>query len=339
MKRRLQNKVAESAWTLPAASVIATLLWWLPQGHYSTDYLLGWIVCAVTTFLVLQVSDSNSLMRIRSSLNVAVYMLLMGACGFLHALSIGSILALWLVFAYFALFRSFDDRRSAATVFYTGVCLSLGSLFWGPMLLLLSVVIWSLLIYMRSISFRTAMALLLGCLLPYWIWAAVATLQWDFSALLVHHIAIFQPFHEPFYWQWMIELAQTSDWAGFTAGVGDFFASLWQRHAPELVASLYVTLLGLTGFIHYLFKSYDDTIRVRMYYYTILLTQAVLAFWLLMQPTFFNELFPMLILSTAPAAAHFFALRRTWLSNVWFCICALLFVGVAVICLFPGFIL
>lgn len=53
MKRRFQNRIAESAVTLPAVCVATTLLWWLPQGAYSTDYLLGWLLCALTAYAVI----------------------------------------------------------------------------------------------------------------------------------------------------------------------------------------------------------------------------------------------------------------------------------------------
>ena len=46
MRRRLQNRIAESTLTLPLAAVVATLLWWLPQGGYTAMALRSWAATA-----------------------------------------------------------------------------------------------------------------------------------------------------------------------------------------------------------------------------------------------------------------------------------------------------
>lgn len=330
MERRLQNKVAESSTTLPVACVLMTLLWWIPTGSYSIEKFLSWAVCVVITIATLLQSDRYSLVRVSSRMNVVVCILLFAACPFLHSLVTGNLLVLSLLIVFLLLALSYDGHDSVTTVFYTGFFLSLGSMVWAPMLFLLPFVLWSQLVYMRCLSLRTFVAMLLGILVPYWLWMTVAAFRWDFNGLLDHAVTLFVPFHKPFYWQWLIDLIQTSDWAGFIAGSGQFFTALWRRHTPEMVASLYISILWLTGIIHYTNKSYQDATRVRMYYYTFILLQVVLALWLLLQPFFFYELFPLLILTTAPAASHFFAMQHTRLTNAWFILCTLglVFVGV-----------
>ena len=89
------------------------------------------------------------------------------------------------------------------------------------------------------------------------------------------------------------------------------------RHQTESIALAVTLLWGTTGFIHYVRKSYDDKIRVRMCHYTFMAMQFTLILWLTLQPNYFSQLFPLFLLTTVPAAAHFVTLTRTWLTNAW----------------------
>lgn len=86
MRRRWQNKIAESSVTLPAVCVIVTLLWWLPLGSYSTAYLLGWVSCVFTAYIVIETAATCALLRIRSRMVTSLLLLLLTGCGFLHPL-------------------------------------------------------------------------------------------------------------------------------------------------------------------------------------------------------------------------------------------------------------
>lgn len=313
MKRRLQNKIAESSATLPVACIITTLLWWLPLGAFSRDYLFGWLACALTTFVLTELVAANALLRIHSMMTPVVYLMTMAVCGFLHPFGIGHILALILVVAFYTLFRSYEKRVAASDSFYTALCFSMGSLLWPPYLLLAPVLLWGQGAFLRGLSWRVLGAWLIGLLLPYWFWVAAAYFLGDTTLLVAQLTAILSPFQEPFYWQPTME--------SITAHL--------EAHKPEAAASAFVMLLGLTGFLHYLRNNYDDKIGVRMFYYCLMMTQVVLLCWLLLQPTSFYKLFPMFVLTTAPMAAHYFALTHSWLTNAWFILCCIALVGVA----------
>ena len=106
-----------------------------------------------------------------------------------------------------------------------------------------------------------------------------------------------------------------------------------ENHRAETATFGITMLLSLTGFIHYLRKSYDDKIRVRMCHYTFLTLQVILLAWLVAQPAHFPDLYPLWLLTVVPAAGHFIALTHTWLSNIWFVILTLLLIAVGAITL------
>ena len=330
MERRLQNKVAESSATLPVACVLTIFLWWFPQAGYSLDYLLGLLACFLTAYVVMEMTTVYALLRVRSRLNSVIFLLLMAVCGFLHSIQSSSIMTLLLAITLYAMFHSYEKYDATGSIFYASLCLSLSSLLWPPILLVALLLILSQQIFLRSFSWRMFGAWCIGLLLPYWLWLAVALFTEDINPFLSHVVAIIAPFHQPFYWHWIIDLTQTSDWHGFTEGFSERWAPMVLNHRPHIIAFTYVFVLGLTGLIHYLRNSYNDKTQVRMCFNVILTLQVVLFLWILLQPVYFNRLFPLFILTTAPAASHFFTLTRTWLTNAWFILCTLglVFVGV-----------
>lgn len=332
MTYRLQNQLAASSVTLPAACVAATLLWWLPQGGYSTDYLLGWLACAFTTYIFLESAAVNALIRIRSRMISSLFLLLMAAVGFLHPLQAGTLAQCALVLSLYCLLRTYENPRPQADTFHTYLLVSLASLLWPPFLLLTFAVLWSQAVYLRSLGWKSFGAAVIGMILPYVFWASAAFVWTGFEPFVQHTAAIISPFTESFYWQWLVQQVQTCEWHTFWHV---FPAELWRRlscHMTEGVSLGLVLLFGLTGFVHYVRKSYDDKIRVRMCHYTYMALQFVLVCWIFLQPSSFHMLFPLLLLTTVPAAAHFIALTHTWLTNAWVVLLLLLLVVVGVYC-------
>ena len=136
MRTYWHNRIARSSVTLPVAAVITTLLWWLPQGGYSLPYLLGWVVCAVGMFFIIEMAAQNALIRVRSRMVSSLFLLLMAACGFMHELCTGLLLQFALVVSLFSLLRTCEKARPELDTFHAYLCLSLGSLLWPPLLLL-----------------------------------------------------------------------------------------------------------------------------------------------------------------------------------------------------------
>ena len=335
----MQNTVAESIATLPTAVVLASLLWWLPQGGYSNTALAALMIYGAVTLLLIKAVSDNTLLRIQSQMIPALYLTLLAVCGFLHQLQPGSIATLCLAGIVACLFSTYENRRSATASLHTGLLLSLGSLAMPPLLLLYPVVLMCQAIFMRSLSWKTFAAGWTGLLLPYWFWTAIALLQSDFTPLCVQWFAITDPVRTPLlalqhsepvaaaFWQHAAETL----YSGANPGSLDY--TKLNAHPlsmiPMATSALVVGLLGLTGYIHYRNTSYDDKIRVRMCYYTFLTLQAVLTLWLLLQPRQYHHLFPLLLFVTTPPAAHFFAQTGSKATNAWFIVCIFLLILMA----------
>lgn len=323
MKRRLQNKIAGSTLTLPVVGCAATLLWWWPSWDLTVDGAVSWLLCAFTTVLFMEMSNASVLLRIRSMMIPVVYVALMGVCIFLHTLTPGMGMMPLVVLSYHYFLKTYEAPRESATSFHAALCLSLGSLLWAPLLLMAPVMMMSQQIFLRSLSARNLGAWMVGICLPYWFWLPVAFLT-DSTTLLVQHLlAVLGPFSQPSYWHCVLEAAMANDWNGFCVVITDTLGQRMAAHRCEAVALMFVLVLGITGLIHYLRKNYDDKIRVRMSYYSLLVNQVVLAIWIVLQPSSFDALFPLLLVTVVPGVSHFFALTHTWLTNVWFLICSL----------------
>lgn len=324
MTRRLQNKIAESSATLPVACVVATLLWWLPLGAVATggrlelwtpetwSLLLGWIVCALTTYVVLETVAQNALLRIRSRMISTLYLLMMAACSFLHPLSNGLLCQLCLACCFYQLLATYEQSQPESHTLRAYLFLSVGSLLWAPLLVLVPVLLWCQAVFLRSLSWRSLNAAVIGLLLPYLFWGTALTVAMMasflsdpltdtseigravFQPLIDHGQALLGPFTAPFTWQWDI-----------------------RERLTETITFGITLLFSATGTIHYIRKNYDDKIRVRMCHYTLITVQLIVLAWMVAQPALFHHLYPLLLLTTAPAAAHFIALTHTWLSNAW----------------------
>ena len=312
----MQNKVAESSATLPVAFIIMTLLWWWPSHDDLFLHLFGWLTSVATTYFIIETNAKYAFLRIRSQMMAALFLLVMAACAFLHPFSPSSLCQLCLTISLYALLHTYHDVHAAAHTFYAAVALSIATVLWAPLVWFMPVLLWCLGVYLRNLDLRNLGAALCGFLLPYIAWSSALAIQmyYDlfttsvidqlpatdyFRPLLIHGQQCIAPFHTP-----DIHLFQT-------------LPDLLLRHPAESAAHITVGLIGLTGFIHYMRKSYDDKIQVRMYHYSYMTFQAVMALWMLLQPSCFRQLFPLFIIVTVPSAAHFIAFTRTWFTNFW----------------------
>ena len=290
-------------------------------------------MCTATTYFVIEINAANALLRIRSRMVSSLFLLLMAVCGFLHPISSGTIGLFALALSFYFLLRTCENPRPEADTFHSHLALALGSLFWPPLLLLVIVQLWNQGVYLRSLSWRSIGAACCGILLPYFFWSAGAFVLSDFTGFQNQCAAIISPFYEHFYWKWMLEMVQTLNWEAFWPAFLPLLQDRILARQPECAALLLMVLLALTGFVHYQRKNFDDKIRVRMCHYTFLSMQVVIFLWLLFQPSHFFQLFPLMVLTTAPSSAHFIALTRTWLTNVWFVLLTLGILAVGVCCL------
>lgn len=293
MKKRFQNKVAESRLSLPVVGTYAALLW-AAVGLLLVGFSPLWMQFAcfvVTAYLMVELNNTNALIRIYSRMVSCSFIVLSCMVRGTFASTGGAIVGLCFVAAYTTLLRSYQDKTAAGWTFYTFLCLGLGSLV-DVYLLYYIPVVWVLMaLRLQSFSLRTFTASLLGAVTPYWCAAPYVLYVGDFDMAVNH----FMP---------LTEYALPLDFTGVPLG--------------EIIAFGFVALLAVIGASHYVRTSFNDKIRIRMFYDSFLIVVAVTVVFFFLQPSHYDLLLRILTVNASILFAHFIALSHTRLSNITF---------------------
>src|SRR5574344_376674 len=288
--KRLQNRVSQSRMALPVISVYSILLWVL--GGMFNEGLWANITCfVVSTYLMVELNNANSLIRIYSRMVSCSYLVILSASCFLFQSMQGAIVQLCAVAFYISLFHSYQDKYASNWVFYAFLCFGLASLAFVQVLFL-TPVLWIVMIFnLRSMSMRTFCASLLGIMTPYWLIGAYCIYDRQMELFIKHFVSIadFQP-------------------------LGNY-SSITEHQWVTLVIIL---ILALTGIVHYLRTSYNDKIRVRMLFQTFIILDIFSVIFLFLQPQHYDVLLRLIIINTSPLLAHYVVLTKTWITNVSF---------------------
>ena len=180
-------------WTLPAVIFICALCWVLtyflfPDSIASTtpkdsssflqstrDLLLpGWaerivsfLVYAIIGYFLIELNNQFSIIRMRASMQTAIYFLLVTVCPGMHLLYIGDIVALGSLISIYFLFKSYQQAQAAGYLFYSFFFIGAGSILFLQLTILS--VLWLLEAYrFQSLTPRSFCGALLGWMLPYW---------------------------------------------------------------------------------------------------------------------------------------------------------------------------
>ena len=288
MARRLQNRIAESRYTLPVLIPISLGVW-VMEG-LTEGLLWGALACfVVTVVMLIRLNRIHALLRIYSPVVSCSFLLLsMAACPLLadfHATFVQMCMAVCITL----LFPTYRDKKAVGHVYYAYLCIGVSSLFFVQILCLVPFLWLMQGAMLRSLSWRTWMAGLFGVLTPYWYWFCVQVYLQDLTPLAGH----FQPltvWGEPF---------DCSAW------------SIWQW---GMVALLFFG--GLTGVVHYMRQGYLDGVRVRCLHHFFIGATLLTIVALLLQPVLYGWLVPLLTLFVSPLVAHFAMLTHTRLTNI-----------------------
>jgi len=290
--KRIQNKVAESRYTLPAAAAYGVVIW-LVCGLVQQNWWIQFACFALATYLMVELNNSNALIRIYSRSVSALFILLSCAACFLFPSVEGAITQVCIVASLLVLFRSYQDKMAAGSTFYGFLALTIGSLAHVQILWFIPFY-WILMVFfIFSMSMRTFLASLLGILLPYWcLFTWVLWRDGDDLSLFTQHFGPLGDLQIP---------------VDYTA-----------LPLPLILTFVLIAALSTTGVIHYLRTSFFDKIRIRQIYYSFIFLNAVAAFFLLVQPQQYDVTLRMMIVTTSPLIAHFVSLTHTRLTNIAF---------------------
>ena len=269
---------------------LITCIFWLVPGLADRGLWLGLLFCGITTFLLTELSNRHSLLRIRSRMVSITYLMLMLICPALHTGVAHLVPALCLVLCYFMLYSSYQKMRPAGYIYHAFLCAGIGSLFYPPMLLLAAGFYVSILFQLRNMAWSSFAAGLLGLLTPYWILAAYAI------------------------WNGRLDVFFTDIAAWYSLPVGDFS----QMTVPQYISTGVIAFLALLAYIHYFRTAFNDKIRTRMHYYIVATQELLIWATFLLFPTLYEEQFSLLILNSSLLLAHYYALAKGTYFHYWF---------------------
>ena len=289
-RKRLQNRISESRWTVAATSIMALSVWGIVCINDSLA-IVPLLCMLFSTFLMMELNNTNALIRIFSRMVSCSYMALTTMATFLFVSMRAASVALCIVGSYICLFRCYQDRRSQGWVFYAFLCLGLSSIVWVQVLYYVPIV-WILMhTRLQATSFRNYVSSIFGLILPNLMALGVILYQGEWHTLTRHF--------------------------GELSALGSI-ANYGLLSANQFITGAWILLCALIGTVHYLHKRHSDSIRTRMLYSFFIQMNTLSIIFLCLQPQHFDALLGIIIASTAPLIAHFFALTNTKFTNFTF---------------------
>lgn len=318
--RRFQNRITAGRFTLPAAILISVACWVLTaillpeteiqknesflQEIFSRYLLPGWasgilsfILYSVIGYFLIELNNTFAIIRMRASVQTAVYFLLIAVCPTLHLLYAGNLAAAAFLIALFFLFKSYQQPRPTGYLFHAFTFIGIGSLLF-PQLLFFVPVLWIGARNFQSLSIKSFFASVIGWSVPYW-----------FLLGCSYFYGQMELFYRPFR-----ELAE--------------FAPVRFEFQPWELATLgYLLMLFLASSIHCLIAGYEDKIRTRSYLNFLIFLSFSIFVYIALQPVQGINLLPILFIGISILTGHLFVLTGSRSSNLFFiCILAGLFI-------------
>ena len=292
MIKRLQNKVAENTILLPVLATY-TMVVWLLCGLVQNQWWEQLACMAASVYLMVELSNANALLRVRSRMVSGVFLVLSAMTCFLFGSLSGGIVQLCFIGTLIILFHTYQDPQAPGWVFYGFLCMGLASLVFVHSLYFVPLLWLLMATQLQSFSMRTWVASVIGLSTPYWF-----LLPWvlyrQTPSLLTDHFTPLLQFPFPY------------DYAMLGVSRLSVFA--------------FTTVLTLMAILHFWYRSYEDKIRIRQLYgiFTIIVLLSIV--WLVLQPQHYDALMRIIIVCASPLIAHLFTLTNSRFSNVLFCV-------------------
>ncbi|MDD2602579.1 MAG: hypothetical protein PHC48_02550 [Prevotella sp.] len=285
-----QTRIARSRWMLPTVAIYAAIVC-LAEGVVTQQLWLQIILLAVSTLMIAELNNANSLIRIYSRTVSSSFLIMTLMAIFLLPSIKVAVTQLTVICFFLFLFRAYQNSSATGWVFYAFCSLGITSIVFVQVLFFMPI-LWILMATnVLAFSARTFFASILGVIAPYWFVGAYMFFTNDLDFLPRH----------------FIELAQ----------LGPVFdLSILDEH--RLITGAFILLLAIIGSVHFWIYSYLDKIRTRMIYEILIILDACCFVFIVLQPQHFDVLLAMNILITAPIIGHYLALSHTKVSNICF---------------------
>ncbi len=308
MTKYLQNRIAESGTTL-AVSAFYSLIIWLLAGVVVHSWWFQLSCLAIATYLFIELNNSHSIIRIRTRLLSSLFLLFTSAVPVMFSSIRSYILYVCIIISFHLLFRAYQNEKSMRNLFYAFLCIGLASLTTVQILFFVPV-LWILCIsQLQCLTWRTWSASLMGLIIPYWLLSPFIIYYKGWQLLADHFSAL-----------------------AFTMPLHDFRSFTFN----ELAFFVFIILLVLISFFHFVKYSFLDRFRIRQIF-VIFFTLFVLAtILLILQPTHKEVFLPIITICACPIVAHFFVLTNSKITNIMFFVSLAILFLITLIGLIPS---
>lgn len=256
------------------------------------EQIVSYLIYALIGYILIELNNRFGIIRMRASMQTAIYFLLVTVCPPMHLLHAGDVAALAFLFSIYFLFKSYQQSQAASYLFYSFFFIGAGSLLF-PQLTFLSV-LWMFEAYrFQALKLRSFCGALLGWMLPYW--------------FLFGHAFFYgqmELFYRPF-----DELATFGKFFDFS------ILQTWQ-----LAMLGYILVLFVVSATHCIIAGFEDKIRTRAYLQFLIDLNIFFFLLIAVQPAYCTNLLPLLMISSSFLIGHFFVLTGSKASNVFFII-------------------
>ena len=290
LKKRLQNRVAESRMALPIAGIYALVVC-LMGGVWSQQMWLQLGLLALSSFLMMELNNANSLIRIYSRMVSCSFLFLAVMSYFLFPDIKCGVVEICFISFYIFLFNAYQDKRAIGSIFYAFLMIGVASTVFVQILYFLPI-IWILMgTNIMVLNFRTALASLLGLIVPYWFMSSYYIYIGHLDVLATHFAGL-------------VLFDDISGW--------------YDVPLHQVLTAIFVAILSFLGIIHFRLNNYKDKIRIRMLFEIFSFMAIFTMVFLTLQPQLLHCLLALLIVSTSPMVGHYIALTNSKVTNISF---------------------
>ncbi|MBR5634283.1 MAG: hypothetical protein IKW78_03770 [Prevotella sp.] len=291
LKRRLQNRIAESRWALPLTALygiaIVVALGAVSQKMWAQTTLL-----ALSTLLMVELNNANALIRIYSRMVSCSFLVLMLMAAFLFPSVEGGIVSLSFITFYVFFLQAYQDKTAVGPIYTAFLAIGIASLFFVQIFFFVPLFWLLMAVRLQAFSLRTFCASLLGLITPYWFLIGYFIYQADYETPLRH----------------FTELARFAQPATIDI----------PQNIHLLATFAFIVVLTFTGIIHFLRQRSKDKLRTQMIYELFLAVTLFTIVFLVLQPQHNDFLLRILIIHAAIFIGHFVSLTHTKITNIAF---------------------
>lgn len=287
-RNRFQYQIATGRMTLPVAVILTAIVWALSSVH---DWLNAGSLLAFgfASYLLLETETKFVLIRTRTTLPAALFLLFYAAIPLLHEATPECVLPALFMLMLLFLFQSYESYYASGVLFQAFFCLGLSSLILPP-LVWITPLLYIHTISLRSLNARSFFAGIMGVTLPYWLLFGYFVWTDNLAGIYpyLHRLFRFQPIDYS-----MLTLTHYVSW-----GI--------------------ILLFTIIYSVFYLLSAFKDKVQTRILLRIFIWMGIWLNLLLALQPQYFNAWLSLTLIPASMMSAHYFALTFNRVSRILF---------------------